>query len=168
MREFHWNTSAIVAMMILFTGLWPVSSQSRAAEPPRISDGSRVTFFYQITIPGEPGFEAKSFGQFVQGQHQLLPALERKTTGMKPGEETKVQLSPDQGFGPYDPKKKKTLPRKDLPAETKEGDVLEDGGGQQATVTQLSDSSAVVDYNHPLAGKPVVVKIKILRVDDPS
>ena len=35
-------------------------------------------------------------------------------------------------------------------------------------MTQLSDRSAVIDYNHPLAGKPVVVKIKIMRVDDPS
>jgi FKBP-type peptidyl-prolyl cis-trans isomerase 2 len=35
-------------------------------------------------------------------------------------------------------------------------------------VTQLSERYAFMDYNHPLAGKPVVVKIKILRVDDPS
>ena len=35
-------------------------------------------------------------------------------------------------------------------------------------MAQLSDRSAVVDYNHPLAGKPVVVKIKILRVENPD
>jgi FKBP-type peptidyl-prolyl cis-trans isomerase 2 len=89
-------------------------------------------------------------------------------TGMKTGDEKKVELSAEEGFGPYDAKKKKTVPKSDLPAGTKEGDVLEDLAGQQATVTQLSDSSAVVDYNHPLAGKPLSVKIRILRVDNPS
>jgi FKBP-type peptidyl-prolyl cis-trans isomerase 2 len=168
MAKSHRNTSAVVAVVILVICLGLLAQQGVAAEPPRISDGSNVTFFYQITIPGEGGFEVRNFGQFVQGQHQLLPALERVVTGMKTGDEKKVELSAEEGFGPYDARKKKTVSKSDLPAGTKEGDVLEDHAGQQATVTQISDSSAVVDYNHPLAGKPLHVKIKILRVDNPS
>ena len=68
----------------------------------------------------------------------------------------------------YDVKKQKTVPPSDLPAGTKEGDVLKDHAGQPATVTQLSDSSAVMDYNHPLAGRSLVVNLKILRVENPS
>jgi FKBP-type peptidyl-prolyl cis-trans isomerase 2 len=34
-------------------------------------------------------------------------------------------------------------------------------------VSQLSDSTAVMDYNHPLAGKPLVVELKILKVENP-
>ena len=98
----------------------------------------------------------------------MLPALERVVTGMKSGDEKKVDLPPDQGFGPYDPNKKKTVSRAELPGGTKEGDILEDRAGNTATVAQLSDSSAVMDYNHPLAGKPISVKIKVLRVDNPS
>lgn len=142
--------------------------RSVAAESPRIVDGSSVTFMYRITVPGDGKAEALYFGQFVQGHHQLLPALERVVMGMKSGDEKKVELSPDEGFGPYDAKKKKIVPRTELPAGTQEGDVLEDRAGKEMTVTQLSGSSAVVDYNHPLAGKPLSVKIQILEVEDPS
>jgi FKBP-type peptidyl-prolyl cis-trans isomerase 2 len=163
------NKSAIVAVVIfLLTCLGLLSQQGLAAELPRIIDGSNVTFLYQITVPGEAGFEVRDFGQFVQGRHQLLPALERVVTGMKTGDEKKVELSAEEGFGPYDAKKKKTVPKSDLPDGTKEGDVLKDRAGHEATVTQLSDRSAVMDYNHPLAGKPLSMKITILRVDDPS
>jgi FKBP-type peptidyl-prolyl cis-trans isomerase 2 len=168
MGAAHRNTASIVAVATLLTCLGILSQQSLSAEPPRIIDGSNVTVLYQITVPGEGGFEVRDVGRFVQGQHQLLPALERVVTGMKSGDETKVDLSAEDGFGPYDVKKKKTVPRKELPAETKEGDVLEDRTGKPAIVTHLSDQSAVMDYNHPLAGKPLSVKIKILQVDDPS
>lgn len=122
---------------------------------------------YHITVPGE-GFEVRDIGQFIQGQHQLSPVLERLVTGMKNGEEKTIDLSAEEGFGPYDARKKKTVPRSDLPTDTKKGDVLEDRAGQQATVTQMSDNSAVMDYNHPLAGKRLHVYLRILRVDDPS
>jgi FKBP-type peptidyl-prolyl cis-trans isomerase 2 len=164
----HRNKAAIVAVATFLTCLGLLWKQDAGAEPPRIVDGSNVTAFYQITVPGEYRFEAHALGQFVQGRHKLLPALEQAVTGMKTGDEKKVQLSAEESFGLYDTKKKKTVPKSDLPAGTKEGDILEDRAGQQATVAQLSDRSAVMDYNHPLAGKPIVVKIKILRVDDPS
>jgi FKBP-type peptidyl-prolyl cis-trans isomerase 2 len=148
--------------------LGPLWKQNVGAESPRIVDGSNVTVLYRITGPGECEFEVREIGQFVQGRHQLPPALERVVTGMKTGDKKKVELSAGEGFGPYDAKKKKTVLKSDLPAGTKEGDVLQDRAGQQAIVTQLSDSSAVMDYNHPLAGKPLSMKITILRVDDPS
>lgn len=172
MKHTHRNNLAIVTVVTLLTCLVLFSQQSLAAEEsikkPRIIDGSKVTLFFRLTVPGEQGFEVRNSGKFVQGQHQLLPALERVMTGMKSGDETKVELSVEEAFGPYDGRKKTTVPREDLPAHTKQGDVLEDRSGNPVTVTQLSDTAAVMDYNHPLAGKPLVVKLRILRVDNPS
>lgn len=164
----HRYKVAIVAIATILTCLGLFWNQTAGAESPRIVDGSNVTALYKITGPGECGLEIRVLGQFVQGQHQLLPAFERAVTGMKTGDEIKVELSAEEGFGPYDAKKRKTVPISELPAWTQEGDVLQDRSGQQATVTQLSDHSAVMDYNHPLAGKPLNMKIRILRVDDPS
>ncbi|HJS67183.1 MAG TPA: FKBP-type peptidyl-prolyl cis-trans isomerase [Nitrospiraceae bacterium] len=158
----------IVSLATFLMCLGLLWNQTAGAESPRITNGSNVTALYKITGPGECGLEIRVLGKFVQGQHQLLPAFERAVTGMKTGDEIKVELPAEEGFGPYDAKKRKIVPISELPAWTQEGDVLQDRAGQQATVTQLSDSSAVMDYNHPLAGKPLNMKIRILRVDDPS
>ena len=165
MRGAHRNKVAVALVAVMtFLGL---SVQSVLAESPQIVEGSNVTLLYHITVPGEK-FEVRDVGQFVQGQHQLLPILERQVTGMRSGEEKSIDLSAEEGFGQYDTKKKKTVSKSDLPKDTKEGDVLQDRAGQQATVTHLSDDSAVMDYNHPLAGKPVHVMLRIIRVDNPS
>jgi len=157
-----------LTVVIWLTCLELLSHQSFAAEPSRIVDGSSVIVMYRIAIRGDERSEAVYFGQFVQGHYKLLPVLEREVKGMKPGDEKKVELAPEEGFGPYDEKKKKTVSRTELPAGAHEGDVIEDPTGKEMTVTQLSGKSAVVDYNHPLAGKPLSVKILILEVKDPS
>lgn len=165
MRGAHRNKVAVALVAVMtFLGL---SVHSVLAESPQIVEGSNVTLLYHITVPGEK-FEVRDVGQFVQGQHQLLPVLERQVTGMRSGEEKNIDLSAEEGFGQYDARKKKTVSKSDLPKDTKEGDVLQDRAGQQATVTHLSDDSAVMDYNHPLAGKPVHVMLRIIRVDNPS
>lgn len=173
MKERDRSKPAIFATVTLLTCLSLLSQQSLAADKPednsRIVDGSNVTAAVQMTVPGEQWFEVTNVEKFVQGQHQLPPALEQAVTGMKSGDEKQFELSEDEAFGPYDAKKKKTVPREELPTWAREGDRLQDfRTGEQVTVAQLSDSSAVVDYNHPLAGKPIVLKIKIVNVDNPS
>lgn len=168
MGTAHRNMVAIVGLATFLMCLGLLWNQTAGAESPRITNGSNVTALYRITAPCECGFELRVIGQFVQVQHQLLPAIERVVAGMKTGDEKKFEIPAEEGFGPYDAKKRKTVPMNKLPAWTQEGDILQDRTGQEATVTQLSDRSAVIDYNHPLAGKPVVLKIRILRVDDPS
>lgn len=153
------------ASFMISTGVF--SHHGLAGESPQIADGSSVTLSYDISVPGE-GFKVRDVGRFVQGKHELLPALEQAVAGLKTGDVKKVSLSAAEGFGPYSAEKTMTVPRKDLPAGTKEGDVLEDAEGKPATVSRLSEQSAVVDYNHPLAGKSLVVELKILRVENPS
>ncbi len=162
----HPTVIVVLVSLLTFSGLlW---KQNVGAEPPRIIDGSNVTFLYQITVPGKYEFVIRVLGHFVQGRRQLPPTLERMFSGMTPGDEKTLELTVEEGFGSYDVGKKKTIPRRDVPADTKEGDVFQNLVGQQATVTHLSDESAVVDYNHPLAGKPVVLTIRVLQVDGPG
>lgn len=134
-----------------------------------ITEGSKVTLLYQITVPGDDQIEVRDLSQFIQGQHQMLPALEQAVSGMRRGDKREVKLTEDQAFGSYDAKKKAVVPTKELPAGVKTGDIIEDRRtGQQATITQLSQTDAVMDYNHPLAGKPLLVTLTILDVDSPK
>lgn len=59
------------------------------------------------------------------------------------------------------------MPKTLLPLGAKEGDILRNDLGQLATVEEVSETMAILDYNHPLAGKPVVVLLKILKVENP-
>ena len=147
----------------------PNSAQRAEGSSSPITDGSKVTLLYQIKVPGDERIEVRDLSQFIQGQHQMLPALEQAVSGMRRGEKTEVKLSEEQAFGPYDSNEKKMVPTKELPAGIKTGDIIEDRKtGQQATITQMSDTDAVMDYNHPLAGKPLLVTLTIIDVDNPK
>lgn len=167
MKDLRRNTATMWSLAALCVSLGLLAQPGLAVETSPIREGSNVTLLYQITVP-DGGYSVQDVGQFIQGKHQILPALEREVTGMKAGEKKKVELSAEEGFGPYDDKKRKTVARTELPAGTKQGDFLEDDSGRPAIVTEMSDSSAVLDFNHPLAGKRVVVQLTILKVDNPS
>ena len=143
------------------------SSPSPAAESSRIIEGSKVILQYVATVPGSTEIDYGNVSEFIQGRHEIFPALEQEVVGMKPGEEKKVELSPAEGFGPHDDRKKMEIPKTLLPLGSKEGDIVENDLGDFATVAEVSDTTAVLDYNHPLAGKPLVVQLKILKVENP-
>lgn len=143
------------------------SSPSPEVESARIVEGSKVTLQYVATVPGSTGIDYGNISEFIQGRHEIFPALEQEVVGMKPGEEKKVELSPEEAFGPHDDGKKMNIPKKLLPFGAKEGDVLQNDLGGFATVAEVADTTVVLDYNHPLAGKPLVVQLKILKVENP-
>jgi len=178
-RQYTVTTMAIVGCLTLSApaGIAGQPAQQMEGSPPQttqgsfvpITDGAKVTLLYQITVPGDDRIEVRDLSQFVQGQHQMLPALEQAVSGMRRGDKTEVKLSEDQAFGAYDSKKKTVVPTKELPSGVKTGDIIEDRRtGQQATITQMSDTDAVMDYNHPLAGKPLLVSLTIIDVDSPQ
>jgi FKBP-type peptidyl-prolyl cis-trans isomerase 2 len=160
--------------MTLFVGygvgaepLQASSSRSQEAETLQIAEGSKVTLQYVATVPGSTGLDYGTVSEFIQGRHEIFPALEHEVVGMKPGEEKKVELSPEEGFGTHDDGKKMIVQKTELPTGVEVGDVLQNDLGGFATVAEVSDTTAVLDYNHPLAGKPLVVKLKILKVERP-
>ena len=53
----------------------------------QIVEGSKVTLQYVATAPGSTGIDYGNVSEFIQGRHEIFPALEREVVGMKPGEE---------------------------------------------------------------------------------
>lgn len=145
----------------------PVPHGSNSPATATIVDGSRVTVLYTATVAGSPGIDYGNVSEFVEGQHEIFPALEQKVIGMKVGEEKNVELSPEESFGPHDDGKTMNISISLLPPGTRPGDVLQNELGEFATVAEVSDTTAVLDYNHPLAGKPLVVNVKVLKVENP-
>jgi FKBP-type peptidyl-prolyl cis-trans isomerase 2 len=86
---------------------------------------------------------------------------------MKPGEEKKVELSPEEGFGSHDDGEEVNVSKTQLSPGVEVVDVLQNDLDGFATVAEVSGTKAVLDYNHPFAGKPLVVQVKILKVENP-
>jgi FKBP-type peptidyl-prolyl cis-trans isomerase SlyD len=126
----------------------------------RLDDGS--------FIKGEAGPVSMNF---VAGYGQLLPGLEKRLLGLTQGEETQFVIPASEAFGEHD----KTLVRTRTFTEFPAGLQLEAGkwavAKNEETQTQFgyfvaekTDSSVTLDYNHPLAGKDLHYRVKIVAV----
>jgi FKBP-type peptidyl-prolyl cis-trans isomerase SlyD len=164
---------AAVLNALAFTGAL-AAEKSKAANV--IEDGSVVSFEY--TLSGEDGKTIESNKgkpplKYTQGSHQIVPGLEKGLAGMKAGEEKRVKVKPEDGYGPVDPKGFQEFPKDKIPSEgLKVGSVLMARGpqGQQVPVRvhEIKENTVVLDLNHPMAGKTLVFDIKVLDVQPAS
>jgi FKBP-type peptidyl-prolyl cis-trans isomerase 2 len=138
-----------------------VNAQS-ASEP--ITEGSNVTLEMTITVPDEHLVIPNHKSQYTHGSRQLIPGLEDALVGMRAGEKKHVELDANRAFGPYDATKKVSVQRNQLPEKIQVGDITTTAEGQPFTVVSLSDNQAVIDFNHPLAGKHIVLDVHVLSV----
>jgi len=132
-----------------------------------VRDGAKVTVRYQITLRDDPATSYIDIEQFVQGQHIIPPALEQQMAGMQPGEAKTFPLSVEEGFGPYDETKIQTIPTAVLPRDVREGDIVNDAG-RIAKIVKIYPETTVLDLNHPLAGKPLIVTLQIVTIENPD
>lgn len=106
---------------------------------------------------------------YVHGTGQMLPALEAALEGLRAGDELSVTLTPEQAYGPYRPELVFEAVRENLPpgVEIREGMTLTPGGqgGKfSLKVVGLTERGAMLDGNHPLAGRTVTWTLHVLSV----
>ncbi|MDF2756274.1 MAG: putative Peptidyl-prolyl cis-trans isomerase, FKBP-type, partial [Nitrospira sp.] len=90
MRRFNLFVvvSALVGLLIP-----PPMLVVSAENEPIIQDGSVVLMEFTITVPESRLVIPKNVSQFTPGHHEMLPNLEKALTGMKKGDEKRVDLS---------------------------------------------------------------------------
>ena len=133
-----------------------------------VQDGAMVTAQVLITPQDNLTTTYSETEQFIQGQHTIPPGLEQRIAGMHPGESKTFPLSAEEGFGPYDQTKLQTISPSDLPLDAREGDTVDDGTGKTARIVRILPEKAVLDLNHPLAGKPLNVTLEIVKIENPD
>jgi FKBP-type peptidyl-prolyl cis-trans isomerase SlyD len=152
-------------------------AQTPASAPTAVENGSTVSLEYTLKDEAGSVLDSNKGGNplvFVQGQRQIIAGLERELVGMRPGEEKKVVVAPeDGGYGPVVPGAQREVPKDAIPKEgLKVGTHLtaHSGSGEArvATVKEIRDTTVVLDFNHPLAGKTLVFDVKVLGVETPK
>lgn len=101
----------------------------------------------------------------VLGKNWINPFVEEEIAKMSENEEKEIEVSPNKAFGERDPNKVKVFSLRDLQRrgyELNVGDTI-DVGGIRGIVKQISGGRVVIDFNHPLAGKTLVYKVKVIR-----
>ena len=149
-----------------FLSLVQASPTLKKSHDVTVHDGAKVMVWFQITPRDSPTTTFSNIEQFVQGQHTIPLQLEQRIAGMHPGEVATVPLSAEEGFGPYDKTKVQTVPPSDLPLEAREGDTVANSAGITARIVTILPEKAVLDLNHPLAGKPLWVTLQIMTIEN--
>jgi FKBP-type peptidyl-prolyl cis-trans isomerase SlyD len=171
MRSNFWRVVLAAAMlnMLAFTGAF---AAEKSNDSNVVKDGTVVSL--QYTLSGEDGKAIESNKgkeplKYTQGSHQIVPGLEKGLAGMKVGDEKRVKVTPEEGYGQVDPKGFQEFPKEKIPSEgLKVGSVLMATGpqGQQVPVRvhEIKEKTVVLDLNHPMAGKTLVFDVKVLDV----
>ncbi len=141
----------------------------------KIEDGCTVTIDYSMTLDtGELIDTTKDTTPltYSQGKGEIIAGLEKKMLVKDKGETFKVAVPAAEGFGESDPDALIEVPKSDLPPEALQtGAELQAEGPQgqsiEGRVVEIKENSAVVDFNHPLAGKTLHFSVTIVDVQQP-
>jgi len=101
----------------------------------------------------------------VIGETKLLQPLEEALVNLDEGQEVTIDVPPEKAFGQRDPGKVKVVSMREFYRYGKlprVGDTVEINN-QQARVIGISGGRVILDFNHPLAGKTLVITAKVVQ-----
>jgi FKBP-type peptidyl-prolyl cis-trans isomerase SlyD len=138
----------------------------------KIERGRVVRMHY--TLRDENGTTIESSGgreplAYLHGYGHLISGLEKALDGESAGLKTTVTVGPRDAYGEKDPQAVIRAAREDFP----EGLTLTPGVEVQAetpdgpitfTVVSVEEKEAVLDANHPLAGKTLTFDVEVVEV----
>lgn len=105
---------------------------------------------------------------FQTGQNSVLPAIETALKDAAICQEIELELAPEQAYGEHRPELVFEAIHENLPqdVELRPGMELYSGSGDRSPfrlrVVRLTENGALLDGNHPLAGKTLKVQLTVL------
>lgn len=160
------------ASLLAILATFMLSSPLHAEEAKVITEGSKVSLEYTLNIDGGETVDSNTGDEplvYTQGNQEIIPALEEELQGLAPGDEKQVTLEPEEAYGTVDPDAFREVPLEQIPEDARsEGQLLvmqdQQGNQQQIKVSEIRDETALLDLNHPLAGKTLQFDVKVVDV----
>ena len=148
------------------------ATQQEAAMALSVQDHMDVEMEYTLTSDGVvmDSTQGKEPFHYVHGAGQVIPGLERQLAGLHIGDAKEVTVKPEEGYGRVDPAAMIEVPKTQLPRDVTPsvGMVLRgvnpEGKSFRAKISEVKKDSVMLDLNHPLAGKTLNFKVKILGI----
>jgi FKBP-type peptidyl-prolyl cis-trans isomerase SlyD len=159
--------AALMAASLIVLG-----SADATAAGAAIHNGSKVAFDYTLTVDGKvvDTSEGRAPLAYTQGDGKMVPGLARQMEGLKAGDERNIVVTPAEAYGEPDPSAMREVQLSRLPKDPKPevGMLLQlqnrQGQVFPARIAEIKKDTAVIDLNHPLAGKTLNFRIKVVSV----
>ena len=139
----------------------------------QVEDGDTVMVHYTGKLGDGTVFDTTANRdplQFTIGKGQIIPHFERAVIGMKPSESKVINVPADEAYGPHHDELVLTVGlevfSEDAQPEVGRQFSIRQPDSQTivAMVADVTESSATLDANHPLAGKDLIFDIQLLEV----
>ncbi len=139
-----------------------------------VGPGTTVTLHFALRLAEGEEVDSNFEGEparFTVGDGSLLPGFEKVIHGLREGERETFVVTPEDGFGQYNPANVQRIPRSDFDPDMQleEGLMLLFADAQRTelpgVVKAYDDDEVVVDFNHPLAGRDILFEVAIIRIE---
>ena len=165
-ERFRYFQFLIAALSLIVA--YPSTAQQEDSST--IGNGSNVALEFTLSL-SDGSVVGSNVGRepltYVQGEKQILPALEQALTGMRTGDEKQVTLSADDAYGQVRNDAFREVPLDQIPEEARHVDALLTVPGRSGSIRvhEIREKVAVLDFNHPLAGQSLTFDIRIMSVE---
>ncbi len=137
-----------------------------------MKQGDKVKLHYTGTLDDGSIFdssEGKEPLEFTIGENQVIKGFEEGVKDMELDEEKTITIKAKDAYGEKQEELIKSVPKDKFPKEIEAGAriILKSPDGQQipALISEVNEHSVVLDLNHPLAGKELTFKIKVVGIN---
>ena len=134
--------------------------------------GSKVKVHYTGTLSDGSVFdssEGKEPLEFTIGEKQVIPGFENGVKEMKMNEEKTIKINAKEAYGERDERMVVSVPRDKFPPDVQAGGtlILKGPNGERfpAVVKEVKENEVFIDMNHPLAGKDLNFKVKVIAIN---
>lgn len=138
-----------------------------------VKESSLLTLHYRLALADDTELVSTFGGKpatLQLGSGELAPVLEKCIIDLPVGERTVFLLEPEQAFGPHNPQLMQRFARSELPdaGELHEMALIEfkapNGATYTGLVRELTAEDALIDFNHPLAGKAIRFEVDVIGI----
>jgi len=133
----------------------------------RVAEDCLITVQQRITDENDVAFDigTEQLCYIHGGYNRTLAKVEAALEGKEVGESVSVLLSPAESFGAYDPEKRVVAELSQFHVRPNIGDVVcRDDQQEPCTVVEITDSSVILEGNHPLAGLSLIFHLTVTDI----
>ncbi|GBE41222.1 FKBP-type 16 kDa peptidyl-prolyl cis-trans isomerase [bacterium BMS3Bbin09] len=136
-------------------------------------DGDKVKVHYTLKDANGEVVETSINSEpidFTIGAGNVIPGFEKAVRGMELNEKKKIEIEPEDAYGPHDEKKIFEYDRSKAPQDFNPqiGQTIQlhrpDGNSFTATVLGETETGFKMDANHPLAGKKLDFDVELVEI----